>query len=132
MEYFSQVVVMAARKDFMRTTLILKSHAIMLGDSSKVSRENLSPFQRYLSKTLKEGDNTPHTPHRLYRVKGFTFPVRAAILNILSNHYVANVRNALLREVFVLAGKTRTSMKIVACLKMCTDHSPGWERSHSA
>ena len=38
------------------TTLISKSHLFMLGKSPKISRKNPFPFQRYLPKTIKEGE----------------------------------------------------------------------------
>ena len=39
--------------------LISKSYLFMLGKSPKVSRKNIFPFQRYLSKTTKEGEKHP-------------------------------------------------------------------------
>ena len=37
-------------------------YILMLGKSPKVSRKNLFPFQRYLSKTTKEGEKHPPPP----------------------------------------------------------------------
>ena len=56
---FFTVVAMVTMKGLSLTTLVSKPHLYILGKSPKVSRENLLLFQRYLSKTTKDGENTP-------------------------------------------------------------------------